>query len=75
MTAWCCALAGVTVGAVQVVLLARAARGRPSGPLLRLAVVGAVLLLAARAGHLAAGAAGWAAGFVLAAAPIRRRLR
>lgn len=76
MTGWIFALGGVAAGAVQARLLARSARGRAGSfsVLGRLLLVGAVLFLAALAGHLAAGALGWAAGFAATAAFVYRRL-
>jgi hypothetical protein len=71
------ALGGAAAGAVQAGLLAREARGRPSAMLLfaRLALVGLLLFLAARAGSLGFGVGGWMAGFAAAGAAVRRRLR
>lgn len=70
-------LFGAIAGVLQAGSLARAARGaaNPFAPLLRLLAVGAVLVVAARAGALLAAAAGWLAGFVIAAVVIARRLR
>jgi len=61
------ALGGGLAGILQAALLSRMARGDRSsfGPVPRLGLVFFVLLLAARAGHLASTAAGWAAGFSL----------
>lgn len=77
MSAWLFALGGAGAGAAQAGLLAREARAGPSALLLlaRLALVGAVLFFAARAGALAFGAGGWAAGFAGASALLHRRLR
>ena len=64
------ALAAVVAAVGEVQLLARVARGRsdPASPLLRLSTVATALLLAVDAGHLLAGAVGWAAGFGLSSA-------
>lgn len=77
MTGLLYALGGAAAGAAQVGLLARSARGRPHPLLLlgRLLLVAGVLLLAARAGCVAAGAAGWGAGFAAASLLVVRRLR
>jgi hypothetical protein len=77
MTAWLFALSGVAVGMGQAALLARAAHSRPHAlsALIRFALVGAVLFLAARFGQLAFGAAGWFAGFVLAGMLVYWRLQ
>jgi hypothetical protein len=71
------ALGGALGGTAQAGLLARAARGGPSAAsaLVRLVLAGALLVSAARAGFLAPGAAGWAAGFAAACAVLERRLR
>lgn len=68
---------GAAAGVLQVRSLARAARGagNPFAPLLRFVAIGAVLFVAARSGALVAAAAGWLAGFVIAAIVIARRLR
>jgi len=57
-------LAGAA-GIAQAALLRRAGRlgPRPAGLFLRLLLVGAVLVAAARADLLAAGVAGWGIGF------------
>ena len=70
-------LAGAATGIAQGGLLARAARGPAASALawLRILVVGATLTLAARAGHLAAAALGWFAGFVVTVVLVQRRLR
>lgn len=70
-------IAGAAAGVVQAGLLARASsRGpHPLGLLGRLLLVAAVLLLAARAGHLLAAAGGWLLGFGVASAAVYRRLR
>lgn len=76
MTGWLLGLGGAA-GAAQAGLLWRAARRRP-GPaalLARLGLVAGVLLLAARAGQLLPGAAGWLAGFLLAGALLAGRAR
>ena len=76
MSGWIFALAGATAGAVQARSLGRSARGG-GGPLAaagRLVLVAAVLLLAALAGHVVAGLAGWVAGFGAAGALVYRRL-
>jgi hypothetical protein len=64
-------------GAAQAALLARAARTGldPLGALLRAVLAVAVLLAAARAGHLLAGVAGWAAGFGASSCFVLRRRR
>ncbi|HUK63657.1 MAG TPA: hypothetical protein VLV15_09990 [Dongiaceae bacterium] len=76
MRVWLFALGGVAAGAAQAGLLKRAL-GRPNPFLLlvRTGMVGVVLLLAARAGQLVAGAAGWFTGFAAAAVLVHRRLR
>lgn len=77
MTGWLSALCGAAAGAAQAGLLARTARRGPHPALLlvRLGLVGAVLLLAARAGHLGPGAAGWLAGLTVAGVMVHRGLR
>ncbi|WP_338865010.1 hypothetical protein [Myxococcus stipitatus] len=76
MSGWVFVLAGVGVGLVQSRLLASSVRGGAHllSLLLRLGLVGAVLFLSARAGHLASGAAGWFAGFVAASVWLQRRM-
>jgi hypothetical protein len=76
VTAASIVLAGIAVGGLQATLLARAARRRAGGlgVLLRLGLVAAVLLVAARSGHLVAAAAGWALGFGVASLVWVRRL-
>jgi hypothetical protein len=71
------ALGGAVAGAIQVRALARTARGEATGLLFlaRLLLVGAVLLLAALAGHLAVGGGGWTAGFILAGVVTYRGIR
>lgn len=68
--------AGTAVGALQAWLLARQARrrGSPTGGVARLLLVGATLVAAARAGHLAAAAIGWLGGVLANGARERRRL-
>jgi hypothetical protein len=75
--AWLFAVSGAAAGAVQARLLGRAARTSPGplGALGRLLLVAAVLVVAARAGHIAAGSAGWATGFLVGAVLVYRRLR
>jgi hypothetical protein len=75
MTAWAALLGGVATGAAQAGLLRRASRVGPglTSLLVRLLLVGAVLLLAARAGHLAQGAVGWMAGFAASGLLLHRR--
>ncbi len=77
MTGWLYALGGVLAGIAQAGLLGRSARGvpSPSAFFLRLALVGGVLYLAARTGHLPLGAAGWLLGFSAGVAMVYRRLR
>lgn len=77
MTAWPFALFGVAVGMAQAGLLGRAAHRQPhlSSVLVRLALVGIVLFLAATFGHLALGAAGWLMGFVLACTLVYARIQ
>lgn len=70
MIAWLYAFIGVSAGAAHAGLLHREVSRGPrvwAWPL-RFLVVGAALLLAAKGGHLLAGAAGWGAGFALAGA-------
>jgi hypothetical protein len=73
---WLFALSGAAAGAAQAGLLGRAAGASPSplGVLLRLFIVAAVLVVAARGGYIAAGTAGWATGFLLGAVLVHRRL-
>ncbi len=68
--------AGAMVGVAHAGLLARAARGAPDlvSMLARISAVAAVLVVAVRAGHLAAGAAGWGLGLAVAGALLHRRL-
>jgi len=68
---------GAITGAVQAVLLARAARrpARAIGGLARIALVAAILLGAAHAGQLLATAVGWLSGFGVAVAVLVRRPR
>jgi len=77
MIGWLFALAGATAGAAQAGLLGRSVRRglHPFGLLVRIGLVAAVLVLAARAGHLVPGSVGWLAGFLVAAAIVHRRLR
>jgi hypothetical protein len=77
MTGWLFALLGAAAGVAQAGLLARSPQGRanPLAFLARFVLVGAVLVLAARAGSLAAATAGWLAGFVAAGAVALRGLR
>jgi len=74
---WLVTFAAASAGAVQAASLARSARSHPSplAPFARLMLVGAVLLVAARSGHVALGAAGWLVGFALSVALFYRRLR
>lgn len=71
------ALCGSAVGLVQAGFLARTARRGPHilGVLVRLVLVAGVLFVAARAGHLLSGVAGWIAGFAVALAIAYRRWR
>lgn len=77
MIGWIFALSGAAAGAAQAGLLGRTVRCglHPLGTLTRVGLVPAVLVLAARTGHLAPGAVGWLAGFVIAAAIVHRMLR
>jgi hypothetical protein len=74
---WLFALGGALAGMAQSGLLARASRSGPAPVSIfaRLLLVGAVLFLAARAGHLASATAGWMAGFAAAGVLLHRRLR
>jgi hypothetical protein len=74
---WLFALGGALAGMAQARLLARSARSRTGAVSIfaRLLLVGAVLLPAARAGHLASGTAGWMAGFAAAGVLLHRGLR
>jgi hypothetical protein len=74
MTGWLYALVGAATGLVQVTLLVRGSGGAPGrlAAFLRIALVGVVLLLAARAGHFLAGALGWVSGFFVPLALARR---
>jgi len=75
--AWLFALGGAQAGLAQAGLLFFAARRGP-GPasaLTRLLLVGALLLLAARSGHLLFGAVGWIVGFASTALVLQQRLR
>lgn len=76
MTAWLFALAGAAAGAAEAGLLARATRAGLGVPsfLVRLALVAIVLVAAARAGHVVAGALGWAAAFATGVALLERKL-
>ena len=77
MTGWVFALGAAAAGVAQARLLAGSARGT-AGPLsflFRLLLVGAVLFLAARAGHLPLGVAGWMLGFAASVTVLHRRLR
>ena len=71
------ALLGGAAGAAQARLLARDARGvsNPALGFARLLLVGAVLFIAARSGHLRGAAAGWVVGFAFAGIAVHRRLR
>lgn len=71
------AVVAAVCGVAQAELLGRAAQRGPAplGLLLRLGLVAAVLLLAAREGQLALAAGGWLAGFASAALVVYRRLR
>jgi hypothetical protein len=71
------ALCGAAVGIAEASVLAGATRlkSHPLSFLARLLLVAGVLVLAARAGHLISGAAGWTLGFGTAAAVAYRRLR
>lgn len=70
------ALLGATAGAAQVQLMARGlSRPTPLGFAVRGLVVGSVLLLAALAGQITAGAIGWLGGFVLTLVVIHREMR
>ncbi len=70
-------LGGAAAGMAQAGLLARASRSRPApiSIFARLLLVGVVLFLAARAGHLASGMVGWMAGFAATGVLLHRRLR
>jgi len=69
-------LSAAAVGAVQARSLGTTARSgpHPLGLILRLSLVTAVLVLAARADQLWFGAAGWALGFAATSALVYRRL-
>lgn len=76
MVMWLFALIGAAAGGVQVALLEHEARRGPrlwSWPL-RFLVVGGVLYLGARTGHLLPTAAGWFAGFLFLGLLASRRL-
>jgi hypothetical protein len=77
MIAWLFACSGVAVGAMQAGLLERSVRRGPGpvGLFVRLGMVAAVLVVAARFGHLVPGATGWFAGFLTATMIVSRRLR
>lgn len=77
MIGWYIALGGAAAGMVQAGLLARVARNGPDplSFLVRLVLVGTVLFLAARTGHLAAGAAAWSAALIAAGVRAHRKLR
>lgn len=77
MTGWLFLLGGGAAGAAQAGLLARAVRAGagPASLLARLSLAGAVLLVAARSRELAAGVAGWGAGYAIAGALLVRRFR
>ncbi|MEJ2087103.1 MAG: hypothetical protein P8Y69_01170 [Gammaproteobacteria bacterium] len=64
---WAFALVGALVGVVQTHLLARSTTRGPGlfSYAVRLILVGAVLLIAARSGHLASAACGWILGFAV----------
>ncbi len=71
------ALTGALAGALQSRSLG-GSLGRahsPLGAFLRLLGAAAVLFLAAKQGHIIAGAAGWAGGFLVGCLWIYRRLR
>jgi hypothetical protein len=70
------ALLAATAGAVQAWMLLRAAT-RPAlrWLVLRAVLVLSVLVAAAAAGHIVAGAVGWLVGFALTTALLARRLR
>lgn len=76
MNAWLFALAGTFAGVAQAGLLARTVReyANPLSFLFRLLLVGGVLFLAARAGCLLPGAAGWFTGFCASVAFLPRSL-
>jgi len=77
MTGWLFAFSGVAAGAIQAGLLGRSVRRGPwpMGLVARLGLVAVVLAVAARSGHVVAGAAGWFAGFLVMAAIAHRGLR
>ncbi|MHB8416542.1 MAG: hypothetical protein ACYDCL_00595 [Myxococcales bacterium] len=77
MIGWLFGLGGATAGTVQAGLLVWSVCGRPGSlaALLRFSLVAAVLVIAARAGHLVPGAAGWLGGFAVASACAVWRLR
>ncbi|MGR8918779.1 MAG: hypothetical protein ACU85V_04100 [Gammaproteobacteria bacterium] len=77
MTGWAIAVGGTLIGAAQAGLLARSLHvaSNPFAFLVRLLLVAAVLYVAARAGHLALGAAGWVLGFAAGVAVFRRGMR
>jgi hypothetical protein len=72
---WLFAASGAAAGAAHAALLARTVRAHPLFLLLRLGLVGAFLVVTARAGHLAVGFAGWIAGFALAGVAVLWRHR
>ena len=77
MMGWVFTLGGAAAGTAQAGLLERASRNGPTlvSIVARLLLVGGVLLLAARSGHLAPGTGGWMAGFTGTGMLLHRRLR
>lgn len=75
--AWLLALLAVAAGLLEAELLARSVRSRAWGSSLvvRLFVVGAVLVVAARSGHLLLAGAGWLLGYLVGCAWAWRRMR
>jgi len=75
VTAWAPLLGGIAPGTAQAGLLGSASRNGPglASRLTRLVLVGSVLLLAARAGHLAPGVVGWMAGLAATGLLLHRR--
>lgn len=71
------AVLGALAGVFEVWLMTRAVgkRFHPASALLRLFVVGSVLYMAARSGHLLPGAVGWATAFAVSVAVAARLSR